>query len=231
MPMTQTTRNILVAFVALIVILLLGYFAWKERTGIAAPGKTATSTSIAITVGPSIEATTTSGYTITPIYATSTPAAQAPNYKTPLTFSSDISAGEQTVYQNQFATIQTTLASSPTDYSSWLELGILREETGDYQGAAADWKYVTKVYPTDPTAYANLGDLYANYLKQPSQGEAYYKQAIALDPTKEATFYENLAQIYAAQGDTADAKATLQQGINAQVIGYQNLQTELNSMQ
>jgi tetratricopeptide (TPR) repeat protein len=230
--MNQTIRNILIGIVAFIVIVVLGYFAWKERGGSAAPSSTsssATSTIVSINVGTSTSST--SGYTVTPIYATSTPAAQAPNYKKPLTFSADVTAGEQAAYESQFAAVQTTLASNPTDYSSWIELGVLREDTSDYQGAAADWKYVTEVYPTDPTAYANLGDLYANYLSQPAQGEAYYKQAIALEPTKEATFYENLAQIYAAQGDTADAKATLQQGINAKVVGYQNLQTELNSIQ
>ena len=229
--MTQTTKNILIGIVALIVILVLGYFAWKERqTAMPATSTTSTSTGAAtIVVGTST--TNASGYTITPIYATSTLTLQAPNYKTPLTFSSNLNANQQAAYQSQFTVVQTTLASNSTDYSSWLELGILREDTGDYQGAAVDWKYVTKLYPSDPTAYANLGDLYANYLKQPAQGETYYKQAIALDPTKEETFYQNLAQIYIAQGDTADAKATLQQGINAKVTGYQNLQTELNSMQ
>ena len=228
--MTQTTRNILIGLVALIVIIALGYFVFKERqTAMPATSSTSTSTVTSIVVGAST--TNTGGYTITPIYATTTPAPQTPNYKMPLTFSSDINADQKAAYQSQFAVVQTTLASNSTDYSSWLELGILREDTGDYQGAAADWKYVTKLYPTDPTAYADLGALYASYLNQPTQGEAYYKQAIALDPTKEETFYQNLAQIYIAQGDTADAKAVLQQGINAKVVGYQNLQTELNSMQ
>ena len=68
-------------------------------------------------------------------------------------------------------------------------------------------------------------------LNQPAQGITDYKEAIKLDPTQEESFYQNLAQTYLNEGDTADAKATLQQGITAQVVGYQNLQTELNSMQ
>jgi len=228
--MTQTTRNTLIAIIALIVIIVLGYFAWKERQTVM-PASLTTSTSTGETIVVGTTTTNAGGYTITPIYATTTPVAQAPNYKTPLTFSSDLNANQQAAYQSQFAAVQTNLASNSTDYSSWLELGILREDTGDYQGAAADWKYVTKLYPTDPTAYADLGALYATNLSQPSQGISYYKQAIALDPTKEETFYQNLAQIYIAQGDITDAKATLQQGINAKVTGYQNLQTELNSMQ
>lgn len=69
--MNRTTRNVLIAIVALIVIVLLGYFAWKERAGTVAPNSTATSTGVSINVGTSTS--NTSGYTVTPIYATSTP--------------------------------------------------------------------------------------------------------------------------------------------------------------
>lgn len=231
--MDQTTRNVVAAVLVGIIIVLLGYFDWQERKGVAAPTPTATTTTATsgnVSIAVSGTATTsTSGYTIKPIYGT--PAPTAPNYKTPLSFPAGTSASDEASYQSQFATIQTTLASQPKDYDSWLGLGILRKETGDYSGAAADLKYVTELYPSDPTAYADLGDLYANYLKQPSQGIAYYKQAIALDPTKEETFYQNLAQIYINEGNATAAKAVLQQGITAQVVGYQNLQTELNSMQ
>jgi len=233
--MTSTTRNVLIAIVIIVVIALLGYFAWQERGNtssaptVSTATSTATSTGVSINVSGTTTTTTTGGYTITPIYSSS--AATAPNYKTPLTFPAGTTADEQASYQSQFATIQTTLAATPTDFSSWIQLGILRQETGDYSGAAVDWKYVTEIYPSDPTAFADLGNLYATYLGEPSQGITDYKEAIKLDPTKEVSFYENLAQVYINEGDTADAKATLEEGISAQVVGYQNLQTELNSMQ
>lgn len=232
--MSSTTRNILIGIVIVIIVALLGYLAWQERQGAQSPTSTATSTTAtptgtSLNINSGTGATTTGGYTITPI--TSGTAPTPPSYKTPLTYSASISADEQAQDQAQFATDQTTLASDPTNYSAWLGLGILRESTGDYQGAATDWTYITKAYPSDPTAYADLGDLYANYLHENAQGIADYKQAIKLDPTKEETLYQNLAQIYLSGGDTADAKATLQQGIDAKVVGYQNLQNELNSMQ
>lgn len=231
MPMDRTTRNILIGIVVIVIIALLGYLAWQGRqgSGITQPASTATSTGTSITIPTSTAPASGSGYTITPI--TSAGAPTAPDYKTPLTFPASMSADEQASLQGQFTSIQTTLASSPTDYPSWIQLGILREDTGDYQGAAADWKYVTEIYPNDPTAFADLGDLYASYLNEPSQGVTNYKEAIKLDPTQEETFYQNLAQIYLNEGDTADAKATLEEGINAQVVGYQNLQTTLNSLQ
>ena len=229
--MTQQTRNILIGIIAIIVIVTLGYFAWHERkTSLPPVGTTSTATSTASSsISGVISSSTASGqgYTITPIYANSTNT--APGYKTPLS-TAGLTADEISADQSQFATIQTTLASNPTDWSSWIQLGILRKETGDYAGAAVDWTYITEIYPSDPTAFADLGDLYANYLNQPSKGITEYKQAIKLDPTKEESFYENLAQIYIKQGDTTDARAILQQGITAQVVGYQNLQNLLNSM-
>jgi Flp pilus assembly protein TadD len=231
--MNETTRNIVIGVIVVVIIALLGYLAWQEGQTTPSTSSTATTT-VSTSTGTSINlstltsATTTGGYTITPVTGS---APTAPNYKTPLTFAAGTNAAEESQDQTDFANAQTTLASNPKDYTSWLELGILREATGDYTGAIADWKYVTELYPNDPTAFANLGNLYANDLQEPAQGIVYYKDAIKLDPTKEETFYENLAQIYINEGDTADAKATLEQGISAQVSGYQNLQNELNSMQ
>lgn len=234
--MNSTTRNVIIGVVIVIIVALLGYLAWSEREAPTTPAtSTSATTTISTSTGTSINvstltgATTTGGYTITPI--TSGTAPTPPSYKTPLSYPAGFDATEESQDQSEFATEQTTLAADPTNYEAWIELGILREGTGDYAGAAADWKYVTEIYPTDPTAFADLGDLYANYLHEPAQGIAYYKDAIKLDPTKEETFYDDLAQIYLAEGDKADAEATLEQGINAQVIGYQNLQTELDSMQ
>jgi len=228
------TRNIIIGIVAILVVALLAFLVSQERQATVSPGATATSTNstttpITINLASTTSTTTVGGYTIAPVTIQNGPA--APNFKTPLTFSATISADEKAQDQSQFQAVQAALTGNKTDFNAWLELGILRESTGDYKGAAAAWKYLTQIYPKDPTAYANLGNLYANDLHQSAQGIAYYKQAIKADPTKEETLYDNLAQIYLGEGDKADAKATLQQGIDAKVIGYQNLQNELNSIQ
>jgi tetratricopeptide (TPR) repeat protein len=234
--MNRTNRNILIGVVVVIIVAVLGYFAWKEG-GSTAPAisglSSATSTPVTINVSTSTAATSTSGYTVTPVTIPKATAPVAPSITSPLTFSASLglTSDQEASLETQFAQVQEVLAKTPADFNAWIALGDTRKEAGDYAGAAADWKYVTELYPNDPTAFANLGDLYGTYLNQPSQGIAFYKQAIKLDPTKEETFYQNLAQIYISEGDTADAKATLEQGINVQVVGYQNLQNMLNSMQ
>ncbi|HUO50486.1 MAG TPA: tetratricopeptide repeat protein [Candidatus Paceibacterota bacterium] len=238
--MNTSTRNILIGVGIVVVLALIAYFGLEERqntpsgplgstatTSIATSTRTATSSTITVnassTGGIQISG---SGYTIKPITAP-----VAPNFKTPLTLSASMDTSTQAQYQSQFAAVQSALTANRTNFEAWLELAGLRKGTGDYKGAAADWTYLTEIYPTDPTAFADLGDLYANYLHQPAQAIADYKQAIKLDPTKEETFYDNLAQVYLAEGDKTDAKAILQKGISVEVVGYQNLQDELNSIQ
>ena len=230
--MNSTTRNTGIVAVIILVLAVLGFLAWHEREAAMTPGQTssATSTGVSINISSSTITSSNSGYTINPVYATSS--ISAPNYEAPLVFSDPtLTASEETSLQSEFAQAQAGIKQSPSDFGSWIELGILHKEAGDYQGAATDWNYVTQIYPSDPTAFADLGDLYATYLNEPSQGIVDYKEAIKLDPTHEVSFYENLAQIYISENDTADAKTTLEQGISAQVAGYQNLQTMLSSMQ
>jgi tetratricopeptide (TPR) repeat protein len=226
--MDSTTRNVVTGIVVVVIIALLGYFAWHQHA--AMTGSTATSTSSSLTTASSTSSTSTPGYTVKIIPSTNS--TTPPNYAAPLAFSdTSLTADEQTQLQAQFAQTTAAIKANPTDLGSWVTLGTIRKEAGDYAGASADWTYATQIYPTDPTAYADLGDLYANYLKEPSQGIAYYRDAIKRDPTQEVTFYENLAQIYLNENDTADAKAVLEQGITANVVGYPNLQAELNSIQ
>lgn len=235
--MNAAARTVVIGIVVVIVVALLAYFAWQEKQASEAPAAVSTSTpaTASTSTGAAVNvsattSTTVGGYTITPITASGAPT--PPNYEAPLVFSDQtLSADEETAIQSEFAQAQAGIKANSTDYGSWIELGTLRMEAGDYSGAAADWNYVTELYPNDPTAYANLGNLYASYLNEPSQGIADYKEAIKLDPTQEVSFYQNLAQIYINEGDTADAKAVLEQGINAQVSGYQNLQTMLQSIQ
>ena len=192
--MNPTTRNIGIGVAIVIILVLIGWLIWRAGNTSSLPAATSTATSTAATstatstgviVNVSGNGTSTSGYTVTEITPPGGSAAPAaPDYKTPLTFSSDISAEDQSQDEASFAQVQSTLATDPTDYGSWIELGLLRQATGDYAGAAADWKYVTEIYPSDPTAFNNLGFLYWNYFKEPAQAIVYYKDAIKLDPTQ-----------------------------------------------
>ncbi|HET8581594.1 MAG TPA: hypothetical protein VFL98_04005 [Candidatus Paceibacterota bacterium] len=242
----QNNRNLLVGIGAAVIIIIIAAVLYAHAVGQGkAPvdlGTSAVATSSIPAEGTSSTSTAASssadglpvipGATVTPIYATSTGSAgpKAPEYAKPLSYAG-ISADVAAAYQTSFTEAQAALAKDATDWAAWISLAQLRTATGDYAGAEADLTYITALYPKDPTAYANLGDLYANYEHEPAKAVAAYQEAISLDPVKQAQLYANLADALIAEGKTVQAKATLQAGIDAKVVGYQSLETKLSSLQ
>jgi hypothetical protein len=218
-------RNEIIAGIIIIAIILIGiaYFFSKSTPEIPLPVSVATSTSESATstsgtINVTGSSASSSGYTITPIYSGGSGAAPvAPDYKVPLVFSDPtVTADEQASMQSQFAAAQATLAQSPEDFNSWIELGDLRKQAGDYDGAAADWQYMSELYPTNVVSNANLGDLYTNYLPDYPKAAAAYKAQIAIDPT-DVYIYDDLFSLYTNQypQSTAIITAMLKAGIAA----------------
>jgi tetratricopeptide (TPR) repeat protein len=216
-------RNEIIAGIIIGAIVLVGiaYYFSKSSPQAAPPGTAATSTtasssssSTSVTINGN-SATSTDGYTIKPIYATAAPT--APSYKIPLVFSDpSVTADERTSMQTQFAQVQAVLVKTPQDFNSWIALGDLRKEAGDYAGAALDWQYMSKLYPSNIVSNANLGDLYTNYLPDYPKAAAALKAQIANDPT-DVYIYDDLYSLYTHQypQSTATIVALLKAGIAA----------------
>ena len=216
-------RNEIIAGIIIAAIVLIGiaYFFSKGGAPVALPRTTATSTneSASSTTGVvSINGSdaSSSGYTIKMVSAGGA-APVAPNYKAPLIFSdTTITADERSAMQAQFAQAQAALAKNPQDFNSWIQLGDLRKEAGDYAGAALDWQYMSALYPSNVVSNANLGDLYTNYLKNYPKAAAAFKAQIANDP-KDVYIYDDLYSLYTNQYPQSSATivALLKAGIAA----------------
>ena len=214
-------RNEIIAIIVICVVIIggIGYLLSRPSSGTSsttATSSAATSTSSTTApIGITVNGTTSgAGYTIKPIYATGS---AAPNYKAPLVISAtDVPADERTSLQTQFAATQAAIAANSTDFNSWIALGDERKEAGDYTGAAADWQYMSAIYPTNVVSNANLADLYTNYLHSYPKAAAAYKAQIANDPTA-VYIYVDLYQLYTNQypQPTATIVALLKQGIAA----------------
>jgi hypothetical protein len=220
--MTTHNRNTIVVGIVVIAILILGFFAWKEREGTNAsvPTSTATTTTATstgtISISSNGQVTAPAGYTVTPIYSNSS-GSVAPDYKAPLTFSGNQnSPAEISTLQSEYAQVETALKADPTDFSSWIQLGVIRKEAGDYQGAAADWQYVSEIYPANVVSNANLADLYTNFLPDYPKAAAAYEAQIKNDPT-DIYIYVDLYQLYTTQYPQSAAVITamLKQGLAA----------------
>ena len=84
------------------------------------------------------------------------------------------------------------------DYvNAWYDLGAYRIVIGDYDGAIDAYKFVVLLKPGDYISYANLGDIYMNYLKNYPLAEENFLKAIKNNSayffgyTELATLYEN----------------------------------------
>jgi Tfp pilus assembly protein PilF len=218
--MTQRTRTILIAILVVIVILVLGWMTWREHGTASAPSTTplsATSTSAT---------STDPGYTITPVSVSNN--VVAPNYSAPLVCAASTPADQCVQFQAYAKTYASQIAKSPTDPNAWINLGTARSSAGDYAGAVAAWNYVAALYPTSPTAFDNLAELYADYTHQYALAESNWLQAIKVYPADPAP-YQNLFDLYTTTSYTGTAGAPvsiLKKGIAANPKAF-NLQVLL----
>ena len=98
-------------------------------------------------------------------------------------------------FQGNFQTLKQSLQNNPDDFNSWVTLGILKKTVNDYEGARDIFIYAGQIRPKSSPPFANLGDLYANFLNEPGKAEEMYKKAIANDPG-EINYYFGLADVY-----------------------------------
>jgi Tetratricopeptide repeat len=114
----------------------------------------------------------------------------------------------------EIKSLQMVLKKDPTDFTSWLSLGLYQKLAGDYDGAVISWVYASKIAPGDYTSLGNLGDLYAYFIHDNGQAEVYYKEAIMRGPTQ-SYLYVQLAEVYQNVFKNLDkARAIVSQGLS-----------------
>jgi predicted Zn-dependent protease len=139
----------------------------------------------------------------------------APDHSSPLVFTSSVTTDVQQALNAQYAQIKTILAKDPYNFSAWITLGTVNKIAGNFNTTAADWQYVTKIYPKDHVAFDNLGDLYINFIKDYPKAEMNLKEAVTLFP-QDLSGYENLFSLYADYGykaGTGAAEAIMNEAI------------------
>lgn len=206
--------SVILAAVVLAAIYLLVRPMRQQGGGPAAPAASTTpATNIPITASTTV--IHANGYTITRITDTNT--VTVPSYKDAITCPNDMSQTECSSVRTRDAAVVAKLNTNATDYASWLTLGMLRKDVGDYQGAVAAWSYVTKLYPKDQVAFDNLGDLYANFIKDYAKADANWLAAIKIK-TNDPAPYRDLFTLYTTTSYRPSANAAeniLKQGIAA----------------
>ncbi len=101
---------------------------------------------------------------------------------------------KQTIY-NSIQNYGKAVKENPDFFQGWLELGILKKNIGDFEGARDAWEYASVIRPANSVSFGNLGELYWRYLHQYLQAEMNWKMSIKNDPSNSG-MYISLSGIY-----------------------------------
>jgi len=209
----QNSNKMWAAGIALVIVVLV-IVALFQRSGSGTSTATTTPISIATSTTQTHDGVTGTGsFTVT---GGNTVDIKIPDFRAPIQFSATIQYDVKNALQQAANALETKLAANSFDLESWINLGTVRKMAGDYSGAESAWLFVAKYSPQNSIAFANLGDLYATYLKNYPKAEQAYLTDIKLSPTDESS-YLNLYTMYKNfyKQSTTAAEDILKKGIAA----------------
>lgn len=145
----------------------------------------------------------------------------APDYRRKINFAPSLSNEIKLNIANRAAVLANAIEKDRFDASSWLELGLSYYMAGDYEGARIMWQYVASIAPTDPVAFANLGNLYHQNLKDYPKAEENYLRAIK-NKSDYVSAYRSLYELYrySYAAKAGQAPVILLQGIEKNPSAY-----------
>lgn len=142
---------------------------------------------------------------------------------------SGLSADDKRKLKSEFDTALKELAEKPTSFWPLLQLSLVKKSFHDFDGSRDVLIHITKLFPTDEVAYANLGHLYWHELHDVKNAETAFLKVIEVKPS-EVRIYRDLADLYrydysAKKGEVDDI---ILRGLkvnpkDAQLLGYLGL--------
>ena len=120
----------------------------------------------------------------------------------------------QTPGNKEIEKLYLSIKNDISNLNNWIQLGILKEEIKDYEGARQVLEFASQLNPKNFISYQNLGDLYGFYLKDPIKAEQNYLKSIENDLTN-IDAYLNLSDVYwsGAKEERAKIEGLLLRGI------------------
>ena len=206
-------RHIITGVAAALVI--IGAIMWTlYPRAVAAPIAEVASTTGALATTSTNGVTGTGAFTVSKDDAIELPT--PPDFRAPIAYATSVAPDVRAIIETKAQKLQTQLAKDSFNLGAWIDLGAARKMAGDYRGAETAWAFVAKAAPQNTIAFANLADLYMNFLKDYPKAEVMLKKVIALDPAQVepyvslATLYENFYKT-----GTAAAEDILKKGVQS----------------
>lgn len=138
-------------------------------------------------------------------------------------------ANEKQKLKDEFNAALKELEENPTSFWHLLQLSLVKKSFHDFEGSRDILIHMTKLFPTDEVAYANLGHLYWHELRDVKNAEAAFLKVIEVKPA-EVRIYRDLADLYrydypAKKGEVDDVilRGLRANPKDAQLLGYLGL--------
>lgn len=190
----ENLRKSIPVISAIIVLTVVGIYIYRDTQASRVPEEAVSEREATTT--PSVTENPEEGkdYTVE-LLPPETTTVQEPNLSRPIVFGSTVDAEVRTIISSNVTKIVSDLKTDGERVDLWMSLGMQYKIAGDYEGARMVWEYVGSRAPSDPVSFYNLGDLYANYLKNSALAEKNFKIAIKNNP-KNVGSYRALHELY-----------------------------------
>ena len=124
--------------------------------------------------------------------------------------------------------VSETLKGNYNYPQGWLQLGILRKQAGDYEGAVEAWNFAGLLRPQNATSFLNLADLYGYYIHDNKKAEESFLKAVLAEPQNGFPYFQAAKFYNDVLGENQKAKDILRRGISAGADPSGDLQSLFN---
>lgn len=141
----------------------------------------------------------------------------APNISMSPNFAASVSSDVRTAINTRLTKDRDAIQEFPTDFNTWIDVGVQYKNGGDYVMAVKVWDYASKKWPSNVISFNNLGDLYMNYTHEYAKAEKNYLADINIKP-EDINGYSTLFELYTATSyhpSATSAEDILKKGIAA----------------
>ncbi len=200
----------------LIGMLIIVIFVWYFKTGNDAVAPNPTSSPNATSTVVNIEGVGNVEFEGTgePVITITRIPQPVPNLDVKISFNNpSLSESVKATLTSNITKLVGELKKDPSSYNNWMNLGMQWKIGGNYENARNYWEYAAKLAPDSATAFINLGDLYAYYLKDNKLAEARFLTALKNAPA-EIDVYFRLIDFYSdVVENKTKAKEMLKKGL------------------
>lgn len=210
-------KNIYVIWTVLIIVIAVVVYIFTNNTvndDVMNQGNISEDRRTTTTIIGDVSIELPEGATITNIPIENETVVETPNLDRQVIFPSFYNTEAKQIIGQKIEIAISALEEDPTSFGYWLDLGSLRNNIEDYEGAIEIYEYLNIAAPTNSLSFSNLGNIYHLYIKDFEKAEKNLRQAVSNSPSN-IHAVRSLYELYrfSYKQETTLAEDTLLQGL------------------